>query len=148
VTGVIKSGLEKAFMQLNEEEWKQKLDDKRYRVLRQKGTEAPFSGEHLNETRDGTFVCGGCGATLFDSSNKYESTMPGLAGWPSFSDVIGAGAVELVDDNSLGMHRTEVVCGKCGGHLGHVFDNDPDSSTGKHYCINSCSLDFKPKEAE
>lgn len=133
-------------MDMTEDDWKAKLTPEQYRVLRQKGTEAPFSGELLNENRDGMFTCVACGAALFKSDSKYESNIPGLAGWPSFSDVAAADTVELVDDDGLGMHRVEVICKNCGGHLGHVFDNDPDSTSGKHYCINSCSLDFKPEE--
>jgi methionine-R-sulfoxide reductase len=131
-------------MQLADEEWKKRLTPEQYRVLRQKGTEAPFSGSLLNETGTGIFRCAACGTTLFKSDAKYESDMPGLAGWPSFSDVVAGGAVELKDDDSAGMHRTEVVCKACGGHLGHLFD-DPTSPTNQHYCINSCALDFKPK---
>lgn len=132
-------------MRLNEEEWKKKLTPEQYKILRQKGTETPFSGELLNEKRDGVFKCAACGAVLFKSDSKYDSTIPGLAGWPSFSDIVASDAVELADDDSLGMHRTEVVCKNCGGHLGHLFDDD-SSPTGKHYCINSVCLDFNPNK--
>lgn len=128
------------------DEWKDKLTAEQYKVLRQKGTEAPFSGKFLYNEERGTYVCGACGNKLFDSSTKYESTTPGLIGWPSFSEVIDSGAVKLEPDNSLGMQRTEVVCAKCGSHLGHLFD-DESSPNGKHYCINSVSLDFKPKQS-
>jgi peptide-methionine (R)-S-oxide reductase len=121
------------------------LSEQQRNVLRNKGTEPAFSGEYLNHDKPGVYKCVSCGAELFTSSHKYESTIPGLMGWPSFADVASSGAVELKDDNSLGMKRTEVVCKKCGGHLGHLF-NDPSSPTEKHYCINSCVLNFKPKE--
>ena len=133
-------------MQLSEEEWKQKLTPDQYRILRQKGTEAPFSGELLNENRDGMFTCAACGVELFHSQTKYESNIPGLAGWPSFSDVAKSDAVELVDDDSMGMQRVVVICKNCGGHLGHVFEGDQDSPTGKHYCINATCLAFNPQE--
>lgn len=134
-------------MQLPEEEWRKKLSADQYRVLREKGTEAPFSGKYVYKPdRDGVYDCVACGAKLFTTDAQHESTMPGLVGWPSFSDVAKSGTVKLLDDNSGGMSRTEVVCAKCGGHLGHVFDGDPNSLSGKHYCINSCALDFKKKD--
>jgi peptide-methionine (R)-S-oxide reductase len=111
-------------------------------VLRQKGTEAPFSGKLLQNTATGEYTCLVCGAVLFKSDAKYESNSLGLAGWPSFAEIASSDAVDLVPDNSWGMERTEVVCKTCGSHLGHVFD-DADSPSGKHYCINSCALDFK-----
>ncbi len=121
------------------------MTPEQYRVLRQKGNrEAPFTGKLLNEKGTGDFVCGACGALLFKSDTKYDSTMPGLLGWPSFSDVADAGAVKLLNDDSLGMHRTEVVCKNCGSHLGHLFE-DSTSPNGQHYCINSAALDFKEK---
>ena len=135
-------------MQLTEEEWKQKLTPEQFRILRQKGTEAPFSGDLLNENRKGMFSCAACGAELFSSSTKYESKTQGLAGWPSFSEVAKSDAVNLVDDDSMGMIRVEVVCKQCGSHLGHVFDGDVDSSTGKHYCINSTCLAFNAIEGQ
>lgn len=131
-------------VQLTDEEWKKKLTPEQYKVLREQGTEAPFSGKFLKHSDNGMYVCAACGEQLFDSKEKYESDMPGLAGWPSFAEVAQAGKVELREDNSLGMHRTEVICKNCGGHLGHLFD-DESSPSGKHYCINSCSLDFKPQ---
>ena len=129
---------------LPDDEWKKKLTPEQYHILREKGTEAPFSGKLLHEEGTGDFVCAACGTVLFKSGAKYDSSTPGLMGWPSFSDVAGGGAVELVDDNSLDMHRTEVICKNCGSHLGHLFD-DETSPTGQHYCINSASLDFKEK---
>ncbi|MGH7239581.1 MAG: peptide-methionine (R)-S-oxide reductase MsrB [Candidatus Saccharimonadales bacterium] len=122
-------------------QWKKTLSPDRYKVLRQKGTEAPFSGNLLYNDKSGQYACGACGATLFSSKAKYESNIPGLQGWPSFSEAAGLNSVEYRDDNSHGMRRTEVICKKCGSHLGHVFD-DESSSTGKHYCINSVALDF------
>ena len=130
-----------------EDEWKRKLTPQQYRVLRQKGTETPFSGKLLNEKGSGDYTCAACGAVLFKSDSKYESDIPGLAGWPSLSEIAAAGAVDLLPDDSLGMHRTEVVCKNCGSHLGHLFD-DGSSPTGQHYCINSVSLDFKPEKRD
>lgn len=132
-------------MHLTDEEWRQRLTPEQYRVLRGKGTELPGSGALLHNDRTGAYMCAACGATLFSSDAKYESAVPGLMGWPSFADPAGNDAVELRPDNSYGMHRTEVVCRNCGGHLGHLFD-DATSPTNKHYCINSCALDFRPKQ--
>jgi peptide-methionine (R)-S-oxide reductase len=129
---------------LSDDEWKAKLTPKQYDILREKGTEAPFSGKLLHEKGTGDFVCAACGALLFKSNTKYDSTIPGLMGWPSFADVASSDAVDLAEDNSLGMHRTEVICKNCGSHLGHLFE-DETSPTGQHYCINSASLDFKKK---
>lgn len=131
-------------MQLSDDELKKKLTPEQYHVLREKGTEAPFSGKLLHNSKNGDYTCAACGAVLFGSGSKYESREPGLAGWPSFSEVASSMAVELADDDSLGMHRTEVICKTCGSHLGHIFPDD-SSPTGQHYCINSCALDFKPK---
>ena len=124
-----------------EYEWKEKLTLEQYKVLRQKGTEAPFSGEFLDNYENGIYKCVACGNELFSGDTKYESKTPGLKSWPSFQDVIDAGAVKLQPDNDLGMQRTEVICSKCGGHLGHLFD-DELSPNGKHYCINSVCLSF------
>lgn len=126
-----------------DDEWKKKLTPEQYRVLREKGTEAPFTGKLLNHKGTGDYACAACGAVLFKSGSKYDSDIPGLAGWPSFADVAAGDAVELKPDNSLFMRRTEVICKNCGGHLGHLFD-DSSSPSGKHYCINSVCLDFKP----
>ena len=132
-------------MKFSEAELKKKLTPTQYRVLRQKGTEAPFSGDLLENKATGEYKCIVCGNVIFKSSAKYDSHTPGLEGWPSFSEVANTGTVEFVDDDSMGMHRTEVVCKICGSHLGHVFDAD-DSPSGKHYCINSCALDFKKEK--
>ena len=111
-------------------------------VMKEKGTEPPFSGI-LNDNKDsGKYLCGQCGALLFDSTTKYESG----SGWPSFTDVAEQGAVDTIEDSSHGMVRTEVVCKSCGGHLGHVFDDGPSDSTGLRYCINSASLDFHSED--
>lgn len=128
-----------------EADWKQKLSDEQYQVLRKKGTEAPGSGKYVDTYDDGMYHCVACGQALFSSETKYESTTPGLIGWPAFSEAADKGAVELRDDDSLGMQRTEVVCKNCGGHLGHLFADD-SSPNGQHYCINSVCLDFKAKK--
>lgn len=132
-------------MHLSDSEWKKKLTPEQYHILREKGTETPFSGELLHQTGNGDFVCAACGAVLFASDSKYESTVPGLEGWPSFADAASSDAVVLTDDNSFGMHRTEITCKNCGSHLGHLFD-DESSPSGKHFCINSVALDFKDKK--
>ncbi len=128
--------------QLSEEEWKQKLTPKQYEVLRQKGTEAPFTGELLNNKDTGMYACAACGVQLFHSDTKFDSG----SGWPSFYEVATKGAVKLIEDASHGMNRIEVQCANCGGHLGHVFDDAPDQPTGKRFCINSCALEFNPQE--
>jgi peptide-methionine (R)-S-oxide reductase len=129
-----------------DEEWRSKLDPHRYEVTRQGGTEAPFSNEYYNETAKGMYKCFNCGLPLFSSDTKYETKIPGLMGWPSFEDAI-PGSVKFQPDDTLGMHRTEVVCSRCGSHLGHVFDDDgAESKTGKHYCVNSCSLKLEKSE--
>ncbi len=125
--------------------WKERLTPEQYKVLREKGTERPGTGELLQNSQTGDYTCAGCGSVLFKSDAKYESDVPGLEGWPSFADVASRDTVELVQDNSLGMSRTEVVCKTCGGHLGHLFD-DNSSPTNQHYCINSAALEFKKKE--
>ena len=120
-----------------EEEWKAKLGLERYRILRQKGTEFPNSGEYNMHFEKGTYCCGACNEPLFESSSKFNSS----CGWPSFDESI-PGKIEYIKDTTHGMIRTEVVCANCGGHLGHVFDDGP-SETKQRYCINSLSVDFK-----
>jgi len=122
-----------------DEEWRKLLTPERYRVLREAGTERPWSGEYVNSHEDGTYRCAACGAELFDSSTKFESG----TGWPSFSEPKVAEAVELVDDSSHFMARTEVRCRRCGSHLGHVFPDGP-APTGMRYCMNSLALDLVP----
>lgn len=132
--------------QLNDDELKQKLTPEQYHVLREKGTEVPGSGELLYNEAKGEYSCVACGHVVFMSDTKYESTTPGLIGWPSFSDAASNDAVVLQDDTSMGMHRTEAVCANCGSHLGHLFPDD-SSPNGKHFCINSAALEFKPDQA-
>ena len=122
-----------------DEQWRQELTPLQYRVLRNAHTEMAFTGAHVRNHRDGFYRCAGCGARLFSSDAKFYSG----TGWPSFDQPAVAEAVELRPDNGLFMRRTEVVCRRCGGHLGHVF-NDGPKPTGKRYCINSCSLAFEP----
>ncbi len=124
----------------SEDQWRAQLTPEQYRILRQKGTERPFSGEYVNVKADGTYVCAGCGQPLFRSETKYDSG----SGWPSFWDVIDQGNVEHHLDTSYGMRRTEVTCSRCGGHLGHLFDDGPQETTGLRYCINSASLRLMP----
>lgn len=130
----------------SEEQWKQELTPEQYRILREKGTEAPYSGALLHQSQRGEYTCAGCGNRLFSSATKYDSQAPGLLGWPSFSEVVSSDAVELREDNSLGMRRTEVICKRCGGHLGHLFA-DETAPNGEHYCINSVCLNFQKKNA-
>ncbi len=124
-----------------EEEWKARLTPEQYAVLREKGTDAPFTGALLHEEHAGMFTCAACGQELFASDAKFDSG----SGWPSFDQAL-PGSVKLVEDNSHGMHRTEVVCSNCGSHLGHLF-NDGPTSTGNRFCLNSTSLQFAESDA-
>lgn len=126
---------------LEESAWKEKLSEEEYYILREKGTERPGTGDLLSNKEHGIYTCAGCGAPLFASTTKYKSG----TGWPSFYAPIQKGRVAEEADNTLGMSRTEVLCERCGGHLGHVF-NDGPHPTGLRYCINSASLDFAPVE--
>lgn len=123
---------------MDEKEWKEKLTPEQYRVLREKGTEMAYTGEYYKHDEVGMYSCAGCGTELFDSSRKFDAH----CGWPSF-DQAKEGAVEFHEDNSHGMQRTEVTCASCGGHLGHVFPDGPQETTGQRFCINSVALGFE-----
>ena len=128
-------------IQKNEEEWKKLLTSEQYHVLREKGTERPFTGKFNIHKEKGVYVCAACGNELFSSANKFDAH----CGWPSFDKEIGEGKIVTHRDTSHGMIRTEIICGKCGGHLGHLFEDGP-TQTGLRYCVNSLSLDFNKKE--
>lgn len=122
-------------------DWKTSLTPEQFRILREKGTELPFSGEYVKTTDAGKYYCVACGNELFASESKFDAH----CGWPSFDRTIQKESVEEIFDNTHGMTRTEITCSKCGGHLGHVFPDGP-TETGKRYCINSVALTFKPEE--
>ncbi len=129
--------MKKYNVEKSEEEWRKQLGDEQYRVLRQKGTEAPHSGKfNLHFDKNGDYRCAACDAKLFESNSKFESG----CGWPSFDESI-EGSVEYIQDKTFGMVRTEILCANCGSHLGHVFDDGPTES-GQRYCVNSASIEF------
>ncbi len=125
-----------------DDEWRDELGSERYAVLREAGTERPWTGELLDEERAGVYTCGACSAELFKSGTKFDSG----CGWPSFYESVRPDAVELLEDHSLGMERTEVRCASCGSHLGHVFPDGFGTPTGDRYCMNSIALDFTPED--
>lgn len=125
-----------------DEYWRERLTPEQYRILRQKGTERAFTGALYNNHAKGMYECGACGQPLFSSERKFESG----SGWPSFDDPVYEDRVELHEDNSWLMRRTEVTCRRCGSHLGHLFDDGPRETTGQRYCINSAALTFRSEE--
>jgi peptide-methionine (R)-S-oxide reductase len=127
-------------LDLSEKDWRERLSDEQYRILREAGTEPPFSGRYVHNKEEGEYRCAGCGEPLFDSQAKFDSG----SGWPSFTEPASPAIAEHSDE-SYGMRRIEVRCAKCDGHLGHVFPDGP-GPTGLRYCINSASLDFKPRK--
>ncbi len=124
-----------------DQDWREQLTNRQYHVLREAGTERPFTGDFVDMEDEGMYVCAACGNNLFTSDTKFHSG----SGWPSFWDVISQGNIELREDGSLGMKRIEIVCAKCDSHLGHLFEDGPRNKTGLRYCINSASLDFLPE---
>ena len=127
-----------------DKEWREQLTPEQYAVMRQHATERPFTGEYVKTKTAGTYVCAACGQPLFSSETKFDSG----TGWPSFWDVIDKGNVELRIDTSYGMQRVEILCSRCGSHLGHVFEDGPRDTTGLRYCINSVALELQPKTTE
>lgn len=135
---MVRELIEMKTRELTDEEWKEKLSEEEYRVLREKGTERPFTGKYWKHKEKGTYKCAGCGVELFSSDAKFDSG----CGWPSFYAALDKDKIEEKLDLSHGMRRIEVLCKNCGGHLGHVFDDGPRDKTGLRYCINSVSLNF------
>lgn len=127
---------------MTDDELKQKLTPEQYHILREKGTEAPFTGALLHNKSTGNYACAACGNVVFASDTKFDSG----SGWPSFYDVANTDAVKLSEDATAGMHRVEVTCAVCGSHLGHVFNDAPDQPTGMRFCINSAALDFNEEK--
>jgi len=128
--------MKKYSIEKSDQEWKEKLTEDQYRILRQKGTEAPHTGKYNLHFEDGKYKCAGCGNLLFESEAKFKSN----CGWPSFDESV-EGSIEYVRDHTFGMIRTEILCSNCGGHIGHVFDDGP-TETGQRYCVNSASVEF------
>jgi peptide-methionine (R)-S-oxide reductase len=125
-----------------EEEWREILTPEQYAIIRQGGTERPFTGEYNHNKEKGTYNCAGCGQPLFSSDTKYDSG----SGWPSFWDVLQENSLEVLHDTSYGMSRLEIKCARCGSHLGHLFEDGPRETTGQRYCVNSASLKFEKGE--
>ena len=128
--------MKKYSVEKSEQEWQEQLSEEQYRILRQKGTEAPHTGKYNLHFEDGKYKCAGCGNILFESKAKFNSN----CGWPSFDQSV-EGSIEYIKDTSFGMIRTEILCSNCGGHVGHVFDDGP-TETGQRYCVNSASIEF------